>query len=153
LLIRSGSILAAWLALQPVTAEAGSEADTAADSGGAEVCEGVYSLAQAQRGQSLFASHCVECHGTNFRGGFGVASLVGPAFNLKWRGKTLFDLFTQMKTTMPLNRAGSLTDGEYAEIVARILEANGYPAVEGADISPEREELEKLALPARCPGP
>ena len=153
MLVRSCSILAAWLALHPVTAEGGSASDPGAESGGAAVCEGVYSAAQASRGQNLFASHCVECHGTNFRGGFGVASLVGPAFNLKWRGKTLFDLFSQMKTTMPLNRAGSLSDREYADVVARILEVNGYPAVDDADISPEREELEKLALPARCPGP
>lgn len=151
--IRSASILAAILALHACTIAAGTNSDPGAEPGGTTVCEGAYSAAQARRGQDLFTSHCAECHGTNFRGGFGVASLVGPAFMLKWRGKTLFDLFDQMRTTMPLNRAGSLSDNEYAEIIARILEVNGYPAGGDAGISRERAELEKLSLPAACPGP
>jgi mono/diheme cytochrome c family protein len=115
------------------------------------VCDGVYSLAQAQGGQKIFAAQCAQCHGANFRGGFGVASLAGAAFTTLWGEKTLQSLFDKMKSTMPLERPGTLPDQAYIEVLARILEVNHFPASDVAELPLQREGLERLTLPKKCP--
>jgi mono/diheme cytochrome c family protein len=117
------------------------------------VCEGVYSAAQAQKGQETYVAQCAQCHGANFRGGFGVASLVGPTFAALWGDKTLWSLFDKMVTTMPLDKPGALSDEGYVEILARILQMNNFPAGDTAELSAQRDVLEKLTVPKACPGP
>lgn len=119
--------------------------------GQSTVCEGVYSPAQAERGQKTFATQCSQCHGANFRGGFGVASLAGSAFTTLWGDKTLWILFDRMKSTMPLDSPGKLSDQGYLEVLARILEVNKFPASEVAELPLQREALERLTLPKKCP--
>ena len=46
----------------------------------------------------------------------------------RWQDGNLGDLFTIVKVTMPQDKPASLTDEEYAAIVAYLLQANRYPA-------------------------
>ena len=55
-------------------------------------------------------------------------SLKGDVFIRDWGGKTLEMFYERTKTTMPRGAAASLSDAAYLNIVAYILEANGFPS-------------------------
>jgi alcohol dehydrogenase (cytochrome c) len=88
---------------------------------------GVYTMAQATRGQALYAQHCAKCHGQQLEGG-SAAALAGSRFMAKWNGKSVEELFYITRTQMPYGAAGSLTAQQYIDIVAAQLRANGYNA-------------------------
>ena len=52
------------------------------------VTDGIYSTAQARRGQSLYAAQCVLCHGAELKGAVG-PMLVGDPFLAIWSGRPL----------------------------------------------------------------
>jgi hypothetical protein len=98
---------------------------------GKTVWDGVFTAAQAERGRLAFQQHCAECHGGNLNGAEAVP-LAGERFNLSWRESTVDRLFRQMSTSMPMSEdgslAGTLARGTYVDIVALLLQANGFPA-------------------------
>ena len=55
------------------------------------VTEGVYSAAQAERGQEVYRSQCNECHGNALQGGSG-PPLTGERFISNWSGRPLLEL-------------------------------------------------------------
>ena len=65
---------------------------------------GVYTAAQAERGRSVVAAHCGECHHEDLSGGEGPA-LVGSSFMVKWEMQSVERLFHKIRDTMP--EAGS----------------------------------------------
>jgi mono/diheme cytochrome c family protein len=91
----------------------------------ATVLDGVYTAAQAERGDAAFGASCAGCHEGQDADG---PLLVGRAFLDRWREDRLEALFTFMKTRMPGNLPGSLEDRAYADITAHILKENGLPA-------------------------
>jgi cytochrome c5 len=87
------------------------------------VDQGVYTAAQAARGAKLFESHCTMCH----REPGGTAPvLAGERFTKTFSDATLQTVFTTIKTTMPRNAPGSLSDTEYVDLVAHVLKINSY---------------------------
>lgn len=87
------------------------------------VDQGVYTSGQAARGGKLFESQCTTCH----REPGGVAPvLAGDRFMRAFGDATLQTVFTTIKTTMPRNAPGSLSDAEYVDIVAHLLRINSY---------------------------
>lgn len=80
---------------------------------------GAYTADQATKGREVFNSMCLGCHTT--------ASHMGPAFELKWFGRPLFDLYDYLSQTMPKTAPGSLTEDEYVWVTAYILRLNGMP--------------------------
>lgn len=100
--------------------------------GGRTVWDQVYTEAQAGRGTQVFIENCAMCHAVNMQGGPGGATaLVGPEFQFLWKDQSVGALFVILRAKMPPGEAGSLSDQEYADIVAAILQGNGFPA--GAD--------------------
>jgi quinoprotein glucose dehydrogenase len=94
------------------------------------VLDGVYTELQAARGAAGFAQSCAVCHGGSL-GGVGEApALAGAQFVSDFNGLTVGDLFERIRTTMPLNNPGALSRDQYADILAFMLKANGYPAGE-----------------------
>lgn len=89
------------------------------------VLDGVYTHAQAERGEAVYSTSCIGCHEGQDADG---PELRGKVFLDRWREDTLESLFTFIKTTMPGNAPGSLDDRAYADIIAFVLEANGLPA-------------------------
>jgi mono/diheme cytochrome c family protein len=85
--------------------------------------QGVYTAAQAARGERVFEAHCVACH----REGGTAPVLPGERFTKSFADSTLLAVFTTIQTTMPRQAPGSLTDAEYVDAVAHLLKANGYP--------------------------
>lgn len=96
-------------------------ADTAAQS----VLDGVYAPAQAASGRELYPNTCAGCHGATLGGSAGPA-LVGAEFVGRWRDQTVGDLFDRIGTTMPANMPGTLSPDATADLVAFLLEVNGY---------------------------
>ena len=85
--------------------------------------QGVYTAAQAARGAKLFESTCTTCH----REPGGTAPvLAGERFTKTFSDATLQVVFTTIKTTMPRNAPGSLSDAEYVDVVAHLLKINSY---------------------------
>jgi len=92
------------------------------------VWDGVYSEAQAARGKAVYDTQCAFCHQLDLRGQGFAPGLIEDVFANRWQDGNLGDLFTIVKVTMPQDTPASLTDQEYAAIVAYLLQANRYPA-------------------------
>ncbi len=88
------------------------------------VLAGVYSTAQARRGESTHRKHCTECHNA--------VAYAGTAFRRLWAGRPGYEFWAQIRATMPNDNPGSLKPGEYLDILAYVLRLNGYPAGENA---------------------
>ncbi|MDQ6677638.1 MAG: cytochrome c [Acidobacteriota bacterium] len=89
------------------------------------VWDGVYTSAQAGRGEVAYGAECSQCHGEDLSG-FSNA-LRGGAFMNKWREDNLGSLFTRVKS-MPPSAPGSLGNGVYLDILAYILQVNKFPS-------------------------
>jgi len=111
-----------------------------------ESAKGIYSEAQAGRGEALYQQYCVMCHGARLEGN-PAAPLTGPAFRARWEDgqHTLDDLFFIVRSLMPNNAPGSLTKTQYADVVAYILKVNGYPAGE-AELVPTAAAMKRVTL-------
>jgi quinoprotein glucose dehydrogenase len=91
------------------------------------VWEGLYSDAQAMRGRDAYAKACARCHMDDLGGHEYAGALAGYPFQMKWEDASVAEVFGRIRT-MPLGEAGSLTAQEYVDILAYVLQANGYPS-------------------------
>jgi mono/diheme cytochrome c family protein len=115
---------------------------------------GVYTLAQAERGEATYGRQCAFCHGRRLEGDeeFCTPPLVGAEFWRRWRGLSVGALYDRMKKTMPVNKEGSLADAEYAEIVSFILRANELPAGQ-TELPIDLAALQRIAIANRTTKP
>ena len=90
------------------------------------VWDGVFTAAQADRGQAAYVTECSRCHGEDLRSSGNV--LLGEKFNQQWREDSLKSMFTILRNTMPRNAPQSLPDARYLDIIAYLLKVNGFPA-------------------------
>ena len=95
---------------------------------GPSIWSGVFTAAQAKRGDDAYQASCSGCHGSDLRATNAEAvDLTGAAFRAKWSGKTLEERFETIRDTMPLGNANSLGDKTYMDILAFILQFNDFP--------------------------
>ena len=80
---------------------------------------------QAARGSDLYARRCNACHGAG--------QLIGATFVQSWNDRRVYDLYTLIRSTMPLSSPGGLKDPEYLDIVAYLLQANKQAMTGPAD--------------------
>jgi mono/diheme cytochrome c family protein len=104
---------------------------------GISTMTGVYSAAQATRGEDTYMSICVSCHP---RGTY-----TAPGFKAAWTGRPLSELFDLVKEKMPKNDPGSLTPAEYAQAVAYLLKINDVPAGED-ELPSDSDALKKIRI-------
>lgn len=109
----------------PAAAGASGSGSTVAATRGA--ADGIFTARQAERGKPLYEANCAACHGANLLG-VSAPPLAGNTFKAKWAASTVGDLYAYTQATMPLGRGNSLSAQVYADIVAYMLQANGYPA-------------------------
>jgi len=86
----------------------------------------LYQAAQAKRGKALYAAKCAVCHGKELTGG-GAPALAGTQFFTRDMNNKLGDVFRYMAHEMPAGQPGSLTHDQYADLMAFILQTNGFP--------------------------
>ena len=97
----------------------------AANAGGqSTVRDGVFTADQAKRGRSTYDAKCASCHD----GGTMGPELWGEAFLEQWDTKTLGAFFERIQTTMPEDAPGSLAEKDAVDVVAYVLQTNGFPA-------------------------
>jgi len=88
------------------------------------VLDGVFTDGQAKRGEAAYAVNCAECHdGADVDG----PTLEGTPFIDRWREDNLDILFTFVRTKMPADGPGKLSENTYLDIVAYLLQMNNYP--------------------------
>jgi cytochrome c len=91
------------------------------------VWEGVYTDAQAKRGQASYEYSCSTCHLPDLEGdpGRDIPALAGEMFVGEWSMHSAKDLFDLISKAMPKDSPGSLRAQTYADLVAYLLQANG----------------------------
>jgi S-disulfanyl-L-cysteine oxidoreductase SoxD len=84
------------------------------------IWEGVYTTAQAARGERLAQQNCTACHSSSE---WGHSGFLGA-----WVGRPIRELHTMIRSSMPMDAPGRLTPQEYADIVAYMLRLANAPA-------------------------
>jgi cytochrome c1 len=87
---------------------------------GISVMTGVYTREQADRGAQVYATSCGQCHT--------MGQHSGSRFAAAWHNRKLYDLWYIVRTTMPVDEPGGLSDQEYLDVIAYMLRLNGIPA-------------------------
>src|SRR5687768_986165 len=91
------------------------------------VADGVYSDAQATRGQQIYQAQCVTCHGNALEGAVG-PPLAGDGFLSVWATRPLADLVDKIEKTMPPQQPGSVSRPQAIDLAAYVLQAGKFPA-------------------------
>jgi len=95
---------------------------------GKTTMDGVYTAAQAARGEKVYTDSCASCHQTDLSGGGQTPELAGPEFNSDFKDLPLSDLFDRTRLTMPADKPGSLTPAQAADLIAFLLMKAKLPA-------------------------
>jgi mono/diheme cytochrome c family protein len=111
--------------------------------------QGVYSEAQAKRGQAVYKEKCAACHGEALGGELG-PPLSGDDFVRLWGTRPLSDLVNKIRDTMPANEPGTLTRQQSADLVAHILQVGKYPAGT-AELAADEAALKQITMVAAAP--
>jgi mono/diheme cytochrome c family protein len=99
--------------------------------------DGVYTLAQAIAGKDVFATFCQSCHTPTVH--------AGPPFRKAWFGRSLAELFGYLRREMPKSDPGSMSDEEYALVLAYLLRINDMkPGI--TDLAADSVALHRIRL-------
>lgn len=104
---------------------------------------------QADDGAATYAIQCAACHGPELQGGPFGPPLKGSAFEGRWGGAPLDELFGYIRASMPPAAVGQLGDETYAAVLAHVLRANG---AEPGDVrlAADFEALADMAAPGEA---
>ena len=89
---------------------------------GAFVSSALAQDASMARGQEIFEADCSRCH---------VPIEMDARLRARWVGRTGEDLYNLIRTTMPAETPGSLTNDQYMNVTAFILQAGNVPIPDG----------------------
>jgi len=114
------------------------------------VWEGVYTKEQDARGKKVHSGACARCHGLRLNGAGEPDMPPAPAiaratFLHKWAGQTLTALFDYVRTKMPPDNPGMLSDQDYIDAVAHILATSNIPAGD-KELPPDPATLSTIVI-------
>lgn len=109
------------------------------------IWDGQYTATQADRGKATFDRSCSRCHNSNLSGSDRGPALVGDEFLGGWLDGTLEALFSFIRDSMPDGNASTVDDASKADVLAYILENNGYPTG-AAELPPDTGKLEMVQI-------
>jgi len=123
------------------------------------VWSGVYTEAQARRGEQVYKESCTYCHKDDLTGGFlddGVGrapALAGrrafdSSFFERWEDATVRDLAAAIAATMPQQKPASLSLQAYIDVVSFLLLKNGMPAGD-SELPTDVEALGRILIVPR----
>jgi len=95
---------------------------------GKTTLDGVYSEAQAKRGEAVYSSTCAGCHQPDLSGDGQTPPLAGKDFNMDWVDQSVGDLFERTRISMPADKPGSLAPADVADVIAFVLSKGKFPA-------------------------
>jgi cytochrome c5 len=89
----------------------------------------IYTKAQATRGVDIYVKHCQRCHDLDKvpKGKKPGPPVVGEEFLKVWRDRTLGELFGVILNTMPSDGTAFLDEPQTVDVLARLLQMNGFP--------------------------
>jgi mono/diheme cytochrome c family protein len=87
------------------------------------VRDGVYTAEQATRGRTTYDAKCAACHD----GGTMGPELWGDPFLAQWDNKFVGEFYTRIRNTMPEDAPGTLGEQDTLDIIAYVLQTNGFP--------------------------
>ena len=117
----------------------------------ASVWDGVFTEAQANRGQAVYPGSCGTCHGRRLNGApddpdmRSTPPLARARFLRVWEGRSLATLFEYTRATMPENNPNSLTDQEYVDVIAYMLTVGRIPAGDD-ELQPDPQSLARVVI-------
>ncbi len=115
------------------------------------VWDGVFTEAQATRGQAVYPGACGICHGRRLNGApedpdmRSTPPLARARFLRVWEGRSLATLFEYTRATMPEDNPNSLTEQEYADVIAYMLTVGGMPAGDD-ELQPDPQSLARVVI-------
>ena len=109
------------------------------------VQDGVFSDAQATRGEGIYRQQCASCHGNKLEGSQG-PPLTGDFFFSRWQAQPLSDLVNKLRNTMPADGPGSLTPQQSADLMTYVLKTGGFPAGK-AELASDEAALSRIGWP------
>ncbi len=117
----------------------------------ASVWDGVFTEAQANRGQAVYPGACGTCHGRRLNGApddpdtRSTPPLARARFLRVWEGRSLATLFEYTRATMPENNPNSLADQEYVDVIAYMLTVGGMSAGDD-ELQPDPQSLARVVI-------
>ena len=112
---------------------------------GATVWDGVFTEAQASRGEAAYGRSCAACHKEDLLGGGTAPALAGDAFFRRWNESTLDDVVETMRSSMPQEAPNSLEAQVYVDIITYLLKASGTP--QGSkELTADRDRLKLVRV-------
>src|SRR2546428_53751 len=115
----------------------------AAQQSSPSVWDGVYTVAQAERGRIVYERHCNSCHGDDLAAR-GSSPLAGEGFVLNWEARSVERPFRTIRDTMP-PQSRTLRESDALDVVAYVLERNGFPAG-ASELVPDAEALARIHI-------
>jgi cytochrome c len=115
------------------------------------VWDGVYTAAQAERGQAAFVKSCGGCHRDDMSGGDdSEPPLRGSHFTDKWEGASVAEIYDFVANNMPKSKPGSLPLDTCIDIVSFILKSNDMPPGQ-SELTTDIEKLNQIVFTAKRP--
>src|SRR5262249_2513088 len=115
------------------------------------VWDAVYTAEQAKRGEEVYRTQCLACHGEGLQGGGPATPLTGDIFMSNWNGVSMGDMLERVKTSMPLSAPGTLSRQQVADVLAYVLSYNKFPAGK-TELSRQTEILNQIKFLSQKPG-
>lgn len=104
-----------------------------------------FTAAQSERGRRSYEAHCATCHGFDYEPDDFSQGLTGASFQWFWGGKTLLEYYETIRGRMPWGNANSLPPDTYLDIVAHLLDVNGFP-VGDSELTLDPDLLSRLQI-------
>jgi len=114
------------------------------------VWSGVYTEAQAYRGEKVAQTTCIGCHGSGLDGGDSGPKLTGVPFLENWSSQPVGQLFDWIREAMPSDAPGTLSKDDTAAVVAYIFKINKMP-VGKQELPTDKELLDQIGIVAEKP--
>jgi mono/diheme cytochrome c family protein len=112
---------------------------------GSTVWDGVFTEAQASRGEAAYVRSCAACHKEDLLGSGTAPALAGEEFLRRWNESTVDNVVQTMRGSMPQEAPGSLDTKVYVDIVTYLLKASGSPTG-SRELTADREQLKLLRV-------
>ncbi len=118
------------------------------------VATGLFTQAQVDRGREAYMTFCAACHGSGLDGKSIAPALAGAGTLAVWArsNRTLDDMLYILRTTMPPGQAAAMSDAERLDILAFILERNGY-ATGPSPLAGDASRLAAIRIQPQPPRP
>jgi mono/diheme cytochrome c family protein len=142
-------VLLAWLLAAPAVISEGAMAQTRVS-----VWSGVYTTIQSKRGEELYSGACSQCHGPRLNGAAQPDQPPSPAiarvgFLRKWAGKSVAALFVYVRTNMPTDAPGTLTDQQAIDVITYMFAVSTIPAGD-KELPADPKALENIVIEAEA---